>query len=363
MKKNLLNLLITSTMVLSLSGCGSISSDEPTSSNPIYDRPGTLVIWDDDILGDPDGMGTLSLVLQMHKEQTINLLAVGTHGIDTNNRKTVGISAEMYYQGVEDIPIGINTSPNQRVSEAANGMRYPKLYPEYNGSYKDISEFPNDGCVNDAVGCGTRREVVELYCELLENSPRKVAIVTGGQWYNVSDLLDETQKCNGKQVIKDKVSVVVVTTGRSTDIITGQNFGYQDNKARDSMLNVINNLPVPLVLGDMKSPDYQKIPYGKVGQSFQNYNIESPTAFVYASPRYGNGLKSGHSYLDALGLFYVVYGDNGQFSDGGTSVDKTFQPQSKNAKIVNSASGRHFERVGKYHLKSMHDEIERLLKK
>lgn len=330
---------------LFLVGCG--SSDSSESVEEVLPIP--YVIWDDDVHIDPDGMGTISLVLQMENQGFLKLLAIGLVGTDVYGRKSMGVSALTHYHNLPDMPIGLNTNTHKmRTGPSASSIPNPVLHGAYNGSYQDISQFDSDGC-GDVIGCGTRKNVVHLYCDVLQNSPKKVSILTGGQIYNVAELLKETEYCNGMEVVREKVLEVVSISGRNGDHSNGQDFGGADPYALESFLYVIDHLPVPFIFAgmDLEGFNYQKIPNSRMGPLFQTHNVESPTAFVYSTKRYGWGIVDGHSYIDAVTLFHTVFGSDmfGNYIGGVRGV--TVTKQSNGVKIDSSKpDGRHFERFG-----------------
>jgi len=326
------------------------------------------LIWDDDIHTDPDGMWTLSLVLQMHKAKDINLLAVWISGTDTDNRKSVAVSAEAHYQGLKWLPIWMNQNKDKMRSWlSASSLTEKFPWTPYSESYTDIEQFSNDWCTNDLnINCGMRKEVVELYKEVLEKAEGKVTIATWGSNVNIYELLKSP---GWKELIAEKVDKVIF-------IYRWQTRNGTIPYYTEAQHYLIDNLPVPFIEAfafDLWAKYwnwnaivwYQKIPYSRVWPLFKTYNKRSPTAFVYSRNRYYDGLTKWHSFMDAFWILYWVFWE--EINGKRIIKDKvwvTFKKTEADNSIVNTPNWRHFKLTyNEDNVKVMYDYINEILKK
>ncbi len=309
------------------------TEDTPDSNVPSVENIGVPVIFDNDFgFSDPDNDGALKAAIALHKNQDINLLAIGRVGTDTANNGILIPSAQLKYHGL-DIPIGINTTgKTMRVATTVGSSVKPLQSSEYVGDKTDIREFDTTAKISD---------VVELYMNALRNSDRKVAIASGGQLYNIAELL-----LRDKQLVADKVSMITFLGRDSINTLGGQNFGGQDDYAKWALDYIIANLPsnVPFIecMTDAAYPNYQTIPNSRIGQIYTKHDVNSPIAFVYGLEHpYGVGLIDGYSIIDMLPLVYAAYGtklpDGTQISN---LVGATF---TSSRSISTTANGRDFK--------------------
>ena len=274
---------------------------EPTEDNvePIIEKNTTLpqcsvpnVILDDDVFTDPDGYGTVATALQLHKQGKIKLLAINTVGEDINKRKTLGIQAMTYYYGLSDIPIGESNRTDMRVAAGTVSEYYPRLSEVYNGTYRDIGEFPVSDNVHNAL---------ELTTKILEETGCKVTYVVGGQLHNIADIISTSPR-----LANDAIDVILLSTG--WDSYTSKHpemnmstLSY-DVTGASKATNITFSSDIPLVV---IPPPGNK--FGRLGQLYTEYHTNSPMAFAYAIEWYTTGLVDGHTIGDTATLLYTIH--------------------------------------------------------
>lgn len=270
-----------------------------------------------DGLTDPDDIGNLTTALIMANYCQVKILGIDITGQDIYGKHSTMISAVLHYYGLEHIPIGESDRTDMRKGDAIWVSDYPKLSKKYLGVAKTIDEFDSDGC-RDRLNrtnkeCGNRMTAVKMYCDGLKKIPagEKANIAVIGHLYNIADLLQETSYCNGKTLLSEKVDELVISSGW-TDMynhVPEQNFSSLNKDSRKSTAAathyVFNHLPKNIHV-TIANPAKSKLP--KVGDLYQKYNVNSPMAFTYAVNRYGYGIETGHSIVDALNIIYAVKG-------------------------------------------------------
>ena len=331
-------------LILLLNSC---SENNTTNPNIQQDTvgPEEYIIFDNDFgFSDPDNDGSLAYAIALHNQGLIKLLAVSRVGYDLQNNGTLITSAQLYHGGLQHIPIGINPNSSAMRQVVTIGSTHtPAQNSSYTGNFKDIREFPNDGCVNNNIGCGTRVNMIEMYKNALENSPKKVTIASGGQVINIAEALQAYPALFAEKVKK------ITFLGRSTsDFLTGQDFGG-NTYAIWAMKYLVDNLPDNIELVDCStdrsySSSYQNIPNSRIGDIWRTHDINSPIAFVYGLEHpYGVGLVDGYSIIDGIPLLHAAFGNtlpNGQVI--GHSEGVSFSTTSGGANINKSANGKHF---------------------
>ncbi len=322
MLKLIVIILFTSLMM----GC-----DSSSDSDKNYGAP---VIFDNDFgFSDPDNDGALEAAIAMHQNQDINLLAIGRVGTDFYNNGILIPSAQLRYHNL-NIPIGINmTGKTMRVAVTTGSTSYPAQSSAYVGDARDIRDFDTSAEIGD---------VVDVYMNALRNSDSKVAIATGGQLYNIAELL-----LRDRQLVADKVSMITFLGRGSVNTLSGQNFSGGDDYATWALEYVIANLPSNVQFIECStdvaySQSYQTIPNSRIGQIYTEYHINSPIAFVYGLEHpYGVGLINGFSIIDMLPLAYVAYGNT--LPTGAVVSNLEGATFTSSRTIVDSPNGRDFK--------------------
>ena len=332
-------------------GCSGSSDSDNTPVDPIAGFEGELVILDNDYgFSDPDNDGSLATGLSLHNQNYFKILALGRVGTDLKNNGTLIAAAQLEYHGLAYLKMGINpNAADMRHVTTIATLGTPSMSSAYAGDYTDISQFPSDGCVDNSIGCGTRGDIIEVYREALINSPRKLSIITGGQLYNVAELLQAEPA-----LFAEKVKAVYFV-GRNKNVTTGQNFGGGDDYAKWALQYVINNLPATtnLIEASMvqEVTNYQNIPNSRVGSIFTQHHIQSPVAFVYGGNHpYGVGVIEGYSIIDIIPVVFAAVGNT--LPNGlplGVLKHVTFVPSSLGADVkvgTVSPNKNHFELYG-----------------
>ena len=331
-------------LTLMLIGCSPTQLEEQEVPN-VY--MGVPVILDNDFGGrDPDNEGMLSVSLGLHNQKHINILALGRVSWDIRNVGTLNTTAQLHYNNLAHIPIGINTQGNRMRNVVNIASQYnPELSSSYLGEFRDLREFASDGCLNNNIGCGNREEVVGLYKRVLEASDEKVTIVSGGQLYNIAELLMQYP-----ELVETKVKSILFLGKDSHVTLNGQSFGV-DEYATWALHYIIDNLPDSVLLIEASTIttniNYQKIPNSRLGDVYTEYLIDSPTSFIYGNEHpYGVGLIDGYSIIDVVPLLHAIFGET---LDCGGEIGKlrnvTFTNTHIGGNIEQVSSSNHYELV------------------
>jgi len=281
-----------------LLGCSTTTSTKTQTPIEIrLERAGIKVIIDLDALTDSDDFGALHTALALMKNGELNILAIMTSGKDATGRRELAIRAVLEYWGYGDIPIGTNVRAGQRESFTRSAILNPKLNYAYAGDKKDISEFKNN--TTPTV------DAIQLYCDILSATTEKVSIPVLGNQYNIKDLIIETEKCNGLELVKTKVQDIILVGGMPTSY-WDMNFGahkpfHQYTAGVSRFVNQMTPKETRLVLMD-NAAGYNL----KVGSAFLEYNIQSPQAFMYAGQ--SNYLTEGAQAWDTAAVVFAARG-------------------------------------------------------
>ena len=342
-------------------GCGTSSSDSVDTNLttdivdpvdpvdpvvPVGDEE--YVIFDNDFgFSDPDNDGSLAFALALQKQGLLKLIAISRIGYDIRNNGTIIASAQLNYWGYPNTPIGINpNSSRMRQADTVASRNFPTQNDIYNGDYQDIRQFKTDGCLNNNIGCGFRVNMIDLYKNALESSPKKVSIASGGQVINIAEALRAHP-----ELFAEKVKMVTFLGRNTRTFLGGQDFGGNEY-ATWAIQYLVDNLPshIPLIECSTDTAfdaitGYQKIPNSRIGTMFNHYHINSPVAFVYGLEHpYGVGLIEGYSIIDGIPLLYALFGEtlpNG--SKMSTLYGATFSNVSGGATVDRGvANGKHF---------------------
>ncbi len=295
-------------IILSLyifSGCDAFEFYKQEASTKVKSNNARSVIFDDDSLSDNDIAQTLSAAMTLQAKGLVDIRVIGISGVDTNNKRSLLLSSITHYYGYSEIPIVASYRSDTRVQESIYS-HYPPLSSSYRGTSSDLSEFENDGILDSQ-----RDEVITKYCEVLESIPEgeKIAIAVMGNSYNIESLLKEQDICNGYQLVKERVSKVVMVGGTDNsnwDMNFGA-FGKYHRAAVSSSSYVVKNTPVPVVLIDVNAG------CGYPGQAYQELSkadVESPMSFAL-NVMYGHNSKATdptNCTWDASALLYSALG-------------------------------------------------------
>jgi len=314
---------------------------EPKKTNHINPNA-PMMIFDDDSLTDNDIAQTFSAAMAMQSNGLINVKAIGLSGIDTNNKRSLLISSIANYYGFTDIPIAISKRGDVR-KQWSPFSNYPPLIKSFRGVNRDLTQFENDGILDSQ-----RENVIIEYCRVLSEIPegKKISIAAMGNFYNIESLLKEKNICNGYELVRTKVSKIVMDGGtddNSWDMNFGA-FGKFHKAAVNAGRYVVSHAPVPVVFMDGHAG------CGLPGGAYKVYpkvDANSPMTMVL-SVRYGSHSKITNKIecpLDASvilsaaldgkwfnwDLWDEVHGDIHVDSDGRVSFRRN--PRSKNIKL------------------------------
>jgi len=264
---------------------------------------------------DPDWVIMLSATLGLEANCETSLKGVLLTGRDMNKRQGMLYSSILHYYGRKELSIGLNVKQTMR-SYYLDATSELVEHVDYNGSFSDISQFPSDSCT-DYDECWGRLESTWMMCYILEHTEEKVTWVIGGHLHNVSNLLKETNVCNGKELISQKVKQIVISSGwedrtsgdPEMNLSEGTN---HKNSASDASIYLFNNRPsnVPIVIASIPKSGLLTSRVGDIYRraEFQN----SPMSFIMSVPRYG--VYGDHGLSDTEALLYAIRGN--KTSDG-----------------------------------------------
>ncbi len=260
------------------------------------------IIFDDDALGDNDIAQSLSSILALEKAGKTHLLGIALSGVDTHNKRSLAVSSILYYYKREDIPISMSKRKDTRV-QPSPFSNYPKLSDVYRGQGRDVSEFDNDGLLDDQ-----REDAIDMYCRILSSAEQKVTIVVAGNCYNIEQLFKETTRCHGIELVREKVDKLVIVGGLVNKNQWDMNFGAFGRfhpAAVKAAKNTINISPVPVVLIDEAAGCYPTDVY----RQYQTNKTDSPMAMIL-SAMYGSHAKieDRDCVWDAAAALYAITG-------------------------------------------------------
>lgn len=259
---------------------------------------------------DPDWVIMLSATLGLEANCETSLKGVLLTGRDMNKRQGMLYSSILYYYDRKELSIGLNAKQTMR-SYYLDATSEPVEHVDYNGSFSDIDQFPSDSCT-DYDECWGRLETTWMMCYILEHTEEKVTWVVGGHLHNVANLLKETNVCNGKELISQKVKQIVISSGwedrtsGDPEINLSEGTNHK-NSASDASIYLFNNRPsnVPIVIASVPQSGLLSSRVGDIYRrdEFQN----SPMSFIMSVPRYG--VYGDHGLSDTEALLYAVRGN------------------------------------------------------
>jgi len=264
------------------------------------------IILDNDAF-DPDWVIMMAATMGLDNACEIHTLGVVTTGTDLNRRQGLSYSAIMHYYGRGDIPLGLNGRQSMR-SYYLDATSYNPKHIDYRGPYVSIDQFESDGCL-DYEECYGRNESTGMLCALLSNVKRKVTWVIGGHMHNIANLLRETQLCNGKQLVSEKIDKIVITSGWTSRTSGEVEMNFSEgttspNSATDATKYLFANRPenVEIVITAIPNSGTGD---PRVGDIFRRDEFQnSPMAFILSVPRYG--VYGDHGLSDTDALMYAV---------------------------------------------------------
>ena len=237
------------------------------------------ILFGTDWWSDCDDVAALDIMLKAHGHGLIDLRAIGVNSVMRYSAPSVKAVCEQH--GLEGIPIGLDTSAKRKGALC--------FYQ------KTLAAFCKSGFTN--ADCP---EAYKLYRGTLASLQEKAVIVDVGFPQIIMELMqsqpDESGDLNGMQLVKDKVSEIILMGGR-WDKKTGMEynfFAYRQNREAASF--ICEHCPIPLTfLGYEVGKDVVtggKAAPGLVGKA-------------YAAHRSANGRPS----WDPMTALFAIIGD------------------------------------------------------
>ena len=254
-------------------------ADEPAKPVPVR------LIFDTDIMGDVDDVGTVALLHALADRGEVEILAMGVSA--ANPDCPLCLAALNRYFGRGAIPLGVVKGPAHRRDSRYAGQ----IAREFPHAVRSADELP---------------DAALLYRKVLAAEPdASVVLVSVGQLTNMRNLLktgpDETSKLSGKELVARKIKCWVCMGGK----VPG---GREANLVNDggAAQDAINNWPTPIFFSGfeigrevMTGARLKETPKGNpVRRAYQLYN----------------GLKNRESWDQTAALF-AVRGFSGGLDD------------------------------------------------
>ena len=248
------------------------------------DEPVQL-IFDTDIMGDVDDVGTVAVLHALANEGEVEILAMGVSG--KNPWCPLCLDALNVYFQRPNIPIGVVKGPGfDKRSKYAEGI---------------ANEFPHNlQSAEDAPNAAL------LYREVLAKQPDKsVVFVSVGQITNVRNLLitepDEYSDLNGVELVDQKVKIWICMGGKIPE-------GSEANLIRDGEASAcaVENWPTPIVFTGWE--------IGQVIMTGARLTALPESSPVRRAYELYNGLTDRQSW-DQTAVLYAVRGLGGGLDD------------------------------------------------
>ena len=252
------------------------------------------IIFDTDMLTDPEDVNALCLLHAFADEGEAEILACVANGYEANRASGAAIDVVNTFYGRPDIPIGTYKGgfTNKR-----SGYTH-KLRDNYPHKAPSDDELPS---------------ALAIYRQTLAGQPdRSVVIVSVGFLLNVKDLLDSKpdkySELSGKELIRKKVKGLVVMGGKYPE---GREYNFYYGGVAPAAKGVVENFPdeVPIVfsgyeIGEriIQGKNYKnQLPPCPLRTALENaYNIPLEDA--------ENCLNKGRFGWDETAVIYAVRG-------------------------------------------------------
>jgi inosine-uridine nucleoside N-ribohydrolase len=243
------------------------------------------LIFDTDMMGDVDDVGTVALLHALAKEGEVTVLAMGLSG--KNPWSPLCLDALNTYFRRPNIPIGMVQGPafdkKSRYAEA--------IAKEFPHSLRSAADVP---------------DAALLYRDVLASEPDgSVVMVSVGQLANFANLLkttpDKHSDLDGKELVRKKVKMWVCMGGK---IPAGREANLVNDGAAAAY--AIGNWPTPIIFSGFE--------IGKDIMTGANLKKVPETSPVRRGYQLFNGLKDRESW-DQTALLYAVRGLDGSLND------------------------------------------------
>jgi inosine-uridine nucleoside N-ribohydrolase len=243
------------------------------------------LIFDTDMMGDVDDVGTVALLHALAAKGEATVLAMGLSG--KNPWSPLCLDALNTYFRRPNVPIGMVQGPafdkKSRYAEA--------IAKEFPHSLKSAADVP---------------DAALLYRDVLASEPDgSVVMVSVGQLANFANLLkttpDKHSDLDGKELVRQKVKMWVCMGGK---IPAGREANLVNDGAAAAY--AIRNWPTPIVFSGFE--------IGKDIMTGANLKKVPETSPVRRAYQLFNGLKDRESW-DQTALLYAVRGLDGSLND------------------------------------------------
>ncbi len=249
------------------------------------ERQPVRLIFDTDMMGDVDDVGTVALLHALADEGEVTVLAMGMSG--KNPWSPLCLDALNTYFGRPDIPIGmVRGAAHDRKSRYAEAI---------------AKEFPRD-----LKSAADAPDATLLYRDVLSTQPDgAVVMVSVGQLANFANLLeskpDVHSDLSGTELVSQKVKAWVCMGGK---IPVGREANLVNDG--DAAAYAIRHWPTPIIFSGWEIG--QEI---MTGANLKDLSEESPVRRAY---QLYNGLKNRQSW-DQTAVLYAVRGLDGGLAD------------------------------------------------
>ncbi len=265
-------------------------------------REPVRVIFDTDISGDVDDVLALAMLHTLADRGECELLAVTISKINPLTGPFTDAVNTFYGRG--EIPIGVTRDAQRRES------RYLKLVNE-----KDEEEwrYPHDVRSNEDLPDA----VTVLRKTLMEQPDHSVVLIQVGLAANLADLVeskaDEISPLSGKELIRQKVSLVSVMAGAFEPIDGNQHFLEANiRNGIKSMQRFVNQWPreVPVIWSGFEIGIAVRYPRESIARdfSYRSHHIVREAYLLHSGPEHDR------PSWDLTSVLYAVRPDDGYFT-------------------------------------------------
>ncbi|MEQ9065529.1 MAG: nucleoside hydrolase [Gimesia chilikensis] len=265
-------------------------------------REPVRVIFDTDISGDVDDVLALAMLHTLADRGECELLAVTISKINPLTGPFTDAVNTFYGRG--EIPIGVTRDAQRRES------RYLKLVNE-----KDEEEwrYPHDVRSNEDLPDA----VTALRKTLMAQPDHSVVLIQVGLAANLADLVeskaDEISPLSGKELIRQKVSLVSVMAGAFEPIDGNQHFLEANiRNGIKSMQRFVNQWPreVPVIWSGFEIGIAVRYPRESIARdfSYRSHHIVREAYLLHSGPEHDR------PSWDLTSVLYAVRPDDGYFT-------------------------------------------------
>ncbi|WP_228030385.1 nucleoside hydrolase [Gimesia benthica] len=265
-------------------------------------REPVRVIFDTDISGDVDDVLALAMLHTLADRGECELLAVTISKINPLTGPFTDAVNTFYGRG--EIPIGVTRDAQRRES------RYLKLVNEKDG---EEWRYPHDVRSNEDLPDA----VTVLRKTLMAQPDHSVVLIQVGLAANLADLVeskaDEISPLSGKELIRQKVSLVSVMAGAFEPIDGNQHFLEANiRNGIKSMQRFVNQWPreVPVIWSGFEIGIAVRYPRESIARdfSYRSHHIVREAYLLHSGPEHDR------PSWDLTSVLYAVRPDDGYFT-------------------------------------------------